>query len=204
MLRPLTLGLVLSCAVACGKEASPTVPSPGRSPSPYSLRASGTVVEIQGGPVAEASVVLARCGPPPTASAILSRASTGESGGFTLQFDAQPPPDCVLLRVEKHGFVPVSLYDSRSMSGIRVRLQRLRRVTGRVVAVDGDPLSSVKVTPYGPFNGTESVTDNSGAFVLNDVGNHLVSSRAATCRGAVQFSKVTTPTSASSTCSPSS
>lgn len=78
MLRSLTLGVAPSCAVACGKEeVSPTAPSP-RTPPPsppstYTLRASGTVVEIQGGPVADASVILARCGAPPPEGNILAR-----------------------------------------------------------------------------------------------------------------------------------
>jgi hypothetical protein len=166
--------MVLSCAVACGKEdSSPIAPSPPLPPSVF--RASGTVVEIQGGPVADASVSAARCGSgAPQDIDIFARALTDASGSFVLTEDAGAvaPSGCIALRIEKEGYVPFWQSGQMNMNGITIRLQRLRRVTGRVVEVDGGPLSRVEVS-YAPNRSAPTFTNETGFFALNDVGGYL-------------------------------
>ena len=172
MRRSLVLGVALSSAVACGREASsPVAPSPPSPPSVF--RASGTVVEIGGGPVAEASVLAARCGAPPPEVTILARTLTDASGRFVLTHDSPSPLfGCLSLWIEKDGYVPQSWEGPRD--GVTIRLQRLRRVIGRVMEVDGGPVSRVEVTPYSPHTGARTSTDHSGFFELNHVGSHIV------------------------------
>ena len=132
------------------------------------------MVEIQGDPVADASVIAARCGGgAPQDIDIFARTLTDASGGFVLTQDAGAvaPSGCIFLRIEKEGYIPSSWYTGQ-MNGITIRLQRLRRVTGRVVEVDGGPLSRVEVT-YAP-HGSATFTNETGFFALNDVGGYLV------------------------------
>jgi hypothetical protein len=176
VLRLLTLVVVLSGVVACGRDSDPVTPSgPTRTPPPppSGFRASGTVVEIQGGPVVDATVIAARCGAPPPEDTILARSLTDANGRFVLTHDSPSPllSGCMALWIEKDGYVPQSLEGPRD--GVTIRLQRLRRVTGRIVEVDGGPLSRVKVTPYAYFTRTATFTDDTGLFALTDVGGYL-------------------------------
>jgi hypothetical protein len=99
---------------------------------------------------------------------------TDASGSFVLTQDvgAVAPSGCIFLRIEKEGYVPFGQSVQMNLNGITIRLQRLRRVTGHVVEVDGGPLSRVEVR-YAPNRSAPTFTDETGFFAVNDVGGYL-------------------------------
>ena len=168
VVRPLTICLVLSSAT-CVKDratpigpsaSSPVAPSPPPAPS-LTFRATGTVVEIDGGPVADATVRAFNC----SDNFVFGQTLTDLGGRFTLEVQSPGRP---CLRVEKGGYAVRSIYNE-PIEGITLRIQRLRRATGTVVEVDSGPVAGARV--WAP--GTAALTDANGHFVLDGVGEWL-------------------------------
>jgi hypothetical protein len=172
------LCLVALGAAACEKErvtpVAPTSAATVLSPTHLStFYASGTVVEIGGGPVADATVSVRSCDDTPSYNHIFGQSMTDTTGGFGLEVASgtQLPLGCVYLRVAKNGYVGVDLEWPRSTESLTIRMQRLREVTGRVVEVDGGPISGVAVS--NGRSGPVAVSNASGFFVVNDVGTYM-------------------------------
>ena len=165
--------LGLSCATACGREATPpttptpTTPTPTPSPS-ATLRATGTVVEIGGGPVPEASVGAFGCS---SGASPLAQTLTDTTGGFSLALEsAVGNIGCVFLRVQKAGY---ALEEVRGgLEGITVRLQRQRRVSGTIVEIDGGPVHGVNISTSGSSLATV-LSGANGSFVIDGVAKYM-------------------------------
>src|SRR5262249_29173897 len=122
--------------------------------------------------IADATVSAVNCtssGSGPNAS-IFAETPTDADGRFLLSF--VPSVTCMLLWVKKEGYVSTSLSLSKSVDGLRVDLQRLRQVSGKVVEVDGGPVAGVRVVSSG-VNGPVTFTDDTGSFVQPVVGTSL-------------------------------
>ena len=166
--------LFMSCAlvgvVACGgDDPSPIAPS-ALPAAVTTFRASGTVREIAGGPVAEAVVSAMSCDETPSYHHVFGKTSTDSTGGFLLQVDSgtESPIGCVYLRVEKTGYVPASLEWGRSGNGLLIEVLRLRKATGRLVEIDGGPVAGATITISGQT--TTATTNAAGFFTLDGVG----------------------------------
>ena len=173
------------CTAACAQGASPvplarsaaSVIAPTALPAaePISIGMSGTVVEIGGGPVADATVSVRKCSNdhPPNGD-LIAQAQTDATGTFrlTIQGDTQHPVQCVDLIADKGGYQSATAEEYTSHDNIRFRMQRLRRVTGRVVEVDGGPVPAVIVANSG-LAGAETFSDANGFFALDEVGRLL-------------------------------
>ena len=173
------------CTAACAQGASPvplarsaaSVIAPTALPAaePISIWMSGTVVEIGGGPVADATVSVRHCSHdhPPNGD-LIAQAQTDATGTFrlTIHTDTQHPVGCVDLIADKGGYESATAENYASHDNIRFRMQRLRRVTGRVVEVDGGPVPAVIVATLG-LSGPETFTDANGFFAVNEVGRLL-------------------------------
>jgi len=173
-MRRTMIYLAFVCTVACGDEGPTPVaptptskPSPNPSPSPApvstTFRATGTVVEIEGGPVADATVRAFNCS---MSNLVLGQTLTDVSGRFTLEVQSPSGP-CLL--VQKEGYAAGRSNYNEPIDGITLRIQRLRRATGTVVEVDGGPVAGARV--WAP--GTAALTDANGRFVLDGVGEWL-------------------------------
>jgi hypothetical protein len=177
------------CTAACAQGASPVplarsaasaiAPTALPAAEPISIGMSGTVVEIGGGPVADARVSFRRCSNnhPPDGD-VIAQAQTDATGTFrlTIHTDTQHMVGCVDLIAEKGGYESATAEKDTSHDNIRFRMQRQRRVTGRVVEVDGGPVPAVSVETvetYGP-SGPATFSDANGFFALNGVGRLLV------------------------------
>jgi len=174
-MRSLTICLVLSCIVACGQgRSAPTSASTNPPIDPGTFRATGTVVEIGAGPVADATVSVVSCNPSPSYGNVFGQALTDATGGFrlTVASGSQFPVGCVFLRVKKEGYVQTDTNSMGSADGITIKLQRLRQASGTVVEVDGGPVPGVKVVSSGG-NGPATFADANGSFVQHGVGAFL-------------------------------
>ncbi len=168
------------CTAACAQGASPvplarsaaSVIAPTALPAtePISIGMSGTVVEIGGGPVADATVSVRKCSNdhPPNGD-LIAQGQTDATGTFRVTIkggDTQHPVQCVDLIADKGGYESATAEPYTSHDNITFRMQRLRRVTGRVVEVDGGPVSGAGVSSG---SGSETVSDANGFFVLHNV-----------------------------------
>lgn len=171
MFSLLSACLSLSCTIACGQQA--TQPTP---PGSATVRITGTVVEIGGGPVAEATVKAFRCS---SRDASLAQTLTDTIGGFNLTFDAaMSTMGCVFLRVQKAGYANESA-QLEKLEGIIINLQRERRVSGTIVEVDGGPVYGVRISTAGSSPVSTAFSDANGSFVIAGVSKfmNLVNSR---------------------------
>src|SRR5262249_6002768 len=79
------------------------------------------------------------------------------------------PIGCVYLRTQKDGYVSTDLNPQGLHDNIKITLQRLRVVSGRIVEIEGSPLNGV--TAEAPFHTT--LTNPAGQFVLAGVGDYF-------------------------------
>ena len=179
MLRLTILCLTGLCVASCGDDRStPVGPTPTSAPptlgSP-TFRASGTVFEIGGGPVAGAVVSVRSCDDTPSYNYTFGQSRTDALGGFQLEVSSgsESPVGCVYLQVVKNGYVGALLESPRSIDGLAIKIQRLREVTGRVVEVEGGPVSGVALSNWTGPSGPEATSNASGFFAVNDVGKYL-------------------------------
>jgi len=165
--RPLIFLLVV-WTIAC-EESGPRPPtSPTQVPPTVggatTVELSGTVVEIGAGPVEAATVSAGNCD---SNRQVLGQTETDASGAFRLTIDASTSVTtrCIFLSAEKAGYVKTDI-PQLGTPPITIRMQRLRRVAGRVMEVDGGPLQRVTVSG----GGQSGATDENGFFILNGVG----------------------------------
>jgi hypothetical protein len=165
--------LGLSCAIACGQQATqPTPPRPVQPtpPGPVTLRVTGTVVENGGGPVAEASVE-ATCSSDRHSQA---QTLTDTFGGFSLTLDAATATvGCVFLRVQKTGYATETVQVREKLEGVTINLQRERRVSGRIVEFDGGPVEGVRISNAGSLPLSTAFSDANGFFVITGVAKFI-------------------------------
>lgn len=180
--------LLLSVA-GCDEKPSPNGPFTPTGPTEtgetvsYGWVMSGTVVEIGGGPVAGARVSARSCDDIPAYNHVFAEVETGGTGEFRITFRAgsQLRSRCVYLRAEKTGYVRPIEEEATWTGGrtdikrdnITIKLQRLRRATGRVIEVEsGAGVPGVEVS--GDRSSPPSVlSDVNGFFVLEGIGNFL-------------------------------
>ncbi len=143
---------------------SPSRPTP--TPAPTTLELSGTVVEIGAGPVAGATVSAVNCA---VHTHVFGQTVTDASGAFRI---SKLPIGCVSLGAEKSGYEREEPREpAEGNENITLRLQRLRRATGRVVEVDGgSAVPSVEVSTHRSARAAAAVSDANGFFVINGVG----------------------------------
>jgi hypothetical protein len=81
---------------------------------------------------------------------VLGQTETDASGAFRLTIDASTSVTtrCMFLSAEKAGYVKTDI-PQLGTPPITIRMQRLRRVAGRVMEVDGGPLQRVTVSGGG-------------------------------------------------------
>jgi hypothetical protein len=165
--------LSLSCAIACGQQATqPTQSGSAQTtpPRPVTLRITGTVVENGGGPVAEASV---------EASCLSDQRSQAQTltdtiGGFSLTLDtATSTIGCVSLRVQKAGYATEWAQVRGNLEGITINLQRERRVSGTIVEADGGPVLGVRISSAGSSPVSTAFSDANGSFVITGVAKFM-------------------------------
>lgn len=173
------------CTAACAQGASPVplarsaasaiAPTALPAVEPISIGMSGTVVEMGGGPVADATVSVRRCSNDnPLNGDLIAQAQADATGTFrlTIHSDTQHTVGCLDLVAHKGGYESATAEKYTSHDNIRFRMQRLRRVTGRVVEVDGSPVPAVIVATIG-LSDLATVSDANGFFALNEVGRLL-------------------------------
>jgi hypothetical protein len=178
MLRLTVLCLAGLSVASCGDDRStPVGPTPTSAPptvSPLSptFRASGTVGEIGGGPVADAVVSVRSCGDTHPYNHTFGQSTTDAMGGFRLDVSSgsELPIGCVYLRVDKSGYLSTDVHSPQSTDGLAIKIQRLREVTGRVIEVDGGPVSGVSVSGRYP---SVAISNANGLFVVKEVGTYL-------------------------------
>jgi hypothetical protein len=136
------------------------------------LQASGTVVEIEGGAVAGATVSAKSCDESPSYNHLFGETQTDGGGGFRLTVDSgtQSSIGCVYLVAAKDRYLAASVELRGRADGITIMLQRLREARGTVMEIDGGPLAGVSVTAG---RGATTTTDATGHFVLREVGTRL-------------------------------
>ena len=171
--------LALLCAVGCDQHDSvPT--TPGRTPLPTTLpstiHVSGTVVEIGAGPVAGATVSAGSCDDTPSYAHVFDQTVTDATGVFRMTIDSgsERPIGCVYLIAEKDGYQRGNEKpdeQAENYENITLRIQRLRRVTGRVIEVDsGGAVPGAHLSTGGS---TPALSAANGFFVLDGVGTSL-------------------------------
>ena len=185
-MRLVIIGLALACALACGEDSTPVAPSrtpaaPSPAPAPNSttFRATGTVVEVDGGPVPDAIVSFIHCND----RFELGRTLTDHAGGFILEVQSLTTGSC--MRVQKDGYEGLSQFFNGPIEGVTLRMQRLRQTTGTVFEVDGGPVAGVKVSA----SGAATFTNANGSFILDEVGGWLSLSAAGYVSNAVMVPK---------------
>ncbi len=172
-MRRLLICLLALWTIGCEESGRPpTSPTPPAQAPPTvggitAVELSGTVVEIGAGPVEAATVFARNCN---SNQQVLGQTQTDATGAFRLTIDAATSATtrCMGLSAEKVGYVATGAYQPGTPP-ITIRMQRLRRASGRVLEVDGGPLQRVKVSGGGQ-SGTATATDGNGFFVLNGVG----------------------------------
>ena len=173
-MRLLPIFLLVMWTIACEESGPrpPTSPTPAAQVPPAvggatAVDLSGTVVEIGAGPVEGATVSARNC---ESNQQVLGQAQTDATGAFRLTIDAATSATtrCMGLSAQKVGYLPTDSFQAGTPP-ITIRMQRLRRATGRVLEVDGGPLQRVKLSTAGQA-GTATATDENGFFILNGVG----------------------------------
>ena len=160
--------LGLSCAIACGQQATQPTPPP-TPPRPVTLRITGTVVENGGGPVAEASVEAFTC----SSDRSQAQTLTDTIGGFLLTIDAATSTTaCVFLRVQKVGYA-IETAQVRKLEGVMISLQRERRVSGTIVEIDGGPVEGVSISNAGSSPVSTAFSAANGFFAVTGVAKFM-------------------------------
>ena len=158
--------LVLSCAIACGGQATQPTPPPG----PVTLLVTGTVVENGGGPVVEASVEAFIC----SSDRSQAQTLTDTNGGFRLTLDAATSTiGCVSLRAQKAGYATEAVQVRGKLEGVMINLQRARRVSGTIVEIDGGPVHGVTISTAGSLPASTAYSDAHGSFVITGVAQFM-------------------------------